>query len=321
MRRHLSVCLAVVVLLGVKILWFDTALSGSREDASPATVDIRDVSAYDPPRPLAKGPEPFVPEKNTTELCHPHGFRKKSGLFCVVAGIEHSGTTMVSSLLMNAPDLYGAFELGFLLAPTPKQFAKASLVPPMLFEGLVEPTTNHWWGLSIDQRDKILRASCVAEQYHLLRKHSPIYEALDTSWLVDKTPAYYRNLHAIMQRTPGIPFVVTQKDDDSIRRSFAKRGESKKMIDTTLRTFHRQLELAQKHLPDRLFVMNYTAFTEKPNETMEEVFAFLGLLWDPAYLTNDEFNRKGKLIGRPASPGFNATRSDCKDCVTNPYGN
>jgi hypothetical protein len=139
--------------------------------------------------------------------------------------------------------------------------------------------------------------------------------------VVDKTPAYYRDLYKIMQRTPGIPFVVTQNYDDSIRRSFAKRNVAMQDIEKRLRDFHRELELARKHFPDRLFVMkDYTAFTEKANGTMEKVYAFLGLLWDPAYLTNDKFIRKGKLIGRPASPGFNATRSDCKGCVTNPYG-
>lgn len=270
------------------------------------------------------GTEPLVPE--TTYLCSnnenylDYDFRKKSGIFCIITGIEHSGTTMVSSLLMNAPNVYGAFELGLLLAPTPQQFNNKKHVNPFFYDGLVASTTEHWWGLTTDQRDEMLQARCLAEQYNLLRKHSPYYKVLTTSWLVDKTPAYYKNLHQIMQRTPDVPFVVTQKDDESMRMSFRKRKMEESSIEKILGTFHEQLDLARKHFPERLYVLNHTALTEDPNRTMEGMFSFLGMQWDPSYLTNDEFNQKGQLFGRPPSPGFNASRSVCNDCVTNPYG-
>ena len=95
---------------------------------SPQNLSSSSLPQQQQPPPLALnvGTEPLVPE--TTYLCSnnenylDYDFRKKSGIFCIITGIEHSGTTMVSSLLMNAPNVYGAFELGLLLAPTPQQF-------------------------------------------------------------------------------------------------------------------------------------------------------------------------------------------------------
>lgn len=262
---------------------------------------------------LVAGPEPLIPE--SIDLCNPSEFQKKSGLFCIITGIEHSGTTMTSSLVMNAPNLYGAFELGILMAKTPRDFREG-----FFFDGITKPTTSHFWGLTEHQREQMQAASCVAEQYNIVRKYSPIYEALNTSWLVDKTPAYYRDLYAIMQRTPKIPFVVTQKNDDSIRKSLTKRNTGRRQIEKMLKNFHRQLNLAKKHFPERLFVLNYTSFEKDPNRNMNELFSFLGLRWDPSYLSNHPFNEKGKLFGTPPVPAFNSSRSDCDDCVTDPYG-
>ena len=72
--------------------------------------------------------------------------------------------------------------------------------------------------------------------------------------------------------------------------------------------------------PKDYFVLNYTSLIEDPNKNMDMLFSFLRLRWDPSYLTNHNFNQKGKLFGRPPSPGFNTTRAQCHDCITNPYG-
>ena len=42
------------------------------------------------------------------------------GLRAIVTGLEHSGTTLVTYLLYNAPCVIGAFETGYLLAGEPK---------------------------------------------------------------------------------------------------------------------------------------------------------------------------------------------------------
>ena len=41
----------------------------------------------------------------------------------IVTGFEHSGTTVLSQLVMSAPRHFGGFECGLLLACTPREFA------------------------------------------------------------------------------------------------------------------------------------------------------------------------------------------------------
>ena len=279
------------------------------------------------PMLLPLSPQPLIQENS--DLCNSNSnnnndnnnrnkeeedydFRKKSGLFCIITGLEHSGTTMASRLVMNAPHLYGAFELGLLLSENPRGFRHVK--PQFFYESITKPVNKQWWGITNNQREKLLEAKCHAEQYNLLRKYSPIYQVHNSSWIVDKTPRYYRTLYSIMQRTPKVPVIVTQKDDESIIRSFQKRGTSKKGIEQYLTIFHHQLKLSKKHFPERLFIMNQTAFTEDPDGVMVELFKFLGLQWDTSYLTNDAFNQKGGLLGIHQVPGFNRTRSECKDC-------
>ena len=283
------------------------------------------ISFHEPlPLLLPLSPLPFIITNSSSRRSNSKeeddfDFRKNSGLFCIITGIEHSGTTMTSSLVMNAPHLYGAFESGLLLSETPGEFRDVK--PHFFYEAISAPVKNHFWGLTNNQREELLEAKCHAEQYNLLRKYSPIYDVHNSSWIVDKTPGYYHNLYSIMQRTPKVPVIVTQKDDTSVIRSLQKRGASKLNIEQRLTDFHRELELSKKHFPERIFIMNHTAFTEDPDGVMAELFKFLGLQWDTSYLTNDAFNQKGILLGRPPVPGFNRTRSECKDCkATNPYG-
>jgi len=251
-------------------------------------------------------------EEEDDEVCNLRKFREKSGLFAIITGIEHSGTTITSSLVMNVPNLYGAFETGLLLSDTPSGFQ--NVTPPFFYKALTAPKKHHFWGLTHEQREELLHAHCPAEQYQLLRRHSPIYHVHNTSWIVDKTPAYTNQLFSIMQRTPGVPVIVTQKEDAAVIRSLQKRGAGKGSIQRRLVNFHRELTLCQSNFPARLYVLNHTTFTTSPNTVMTELFAFLGLLWDPSYLTNAAFNQKGKLLGRPPIPGFDQERSACVEC-------
>jgi len=52
-------------------------------------------------------------------------FRDASKLFAIVTGLWHSGTTMLSELVMSAPGVYGGFECGILCEKKPADFVKA----------------------------------------------------------------------------------------------------------------------------------------------------------------------------------------------------
>ena len=277
-----------------------------------------------PPSPSSRtqGAEPYVPE--TKDLCvdddddddgkHYHAttrsrFRKKSGLFCIVAGLEHSGTTMTSMLLMNAPNLYGAFECGLLMA---RKHGRQN-ISDFWHNGLIRPTKQRFWGLTEAQRYEIEHnASCIAEQYSLLRRYSPLFRPggiNQDSWLVDKTPRYYAKLHSVMTKTPGVPVILLHKNEDEIIRSYQKRGEK-----PNLEKYREQLEICQRDFPERLHVLNYTAMAEDPNKIMTDAFDFLGLQWNPEYLTNQALSEKGRPFGAGQAPGFSITRSNCVGC-------
>ena len=53
---------------------------------------------------------------------------------------------MASSLVMNAPDLYGAFELGLLLPETPGGFR--SIKSQVFYADITAPVTKNRWGLT-----------------------------------------------------------------------------------------------------------------------------------------------------------------------------
>merc|ERR1712107_619483 len=101
----------------------------------------------------------------------------------------------------------------------------------------------------------------------------------EESWIIDKTPAYYHNLFSIMQRTPGVPVIVTKKEDKAVRHSLRKRGASHSEIERRLLNFHRELDLCRTNFPERLFVLDHTEFTRYPNKVMTDLFVFLGLKW------------------------------------------
>ena len=49
-----------------------------------------------------------------------------------------------------------------------------------------------------------------------------------------------------MQRTPKVPVIFTQKDDESVIRSLRKRGAGEVDTAERLRILHHQVELSKK---------------------------------------------------------------------------
>lgn len=263
---------------------------------------------------------PRLPPLTEEDACkiksHDDDFRLRSGVFAIVAGLEHSGTTMAGSLLASAPNLYAGFECGLLAAEAPSEF---SSVDPF-FTWMAMPSTNHMWGLSPEHRDELLAANCHAQQYVQLRKYSPIYQIHNESWIIDKTPMYYRNLLSVMDRTPKVPVIVTWKEEKDIIRSFQKRNVPMQEINRRIDLFHTQLTLSQAKYKNRIYILNETEFANDPDIVMEQMFAFVGLKWNPSYKSMEAFNAKGIPIGRPKAPALNTTRSQCETCQSaTPY--
>lgn len=245
-------------------------------------------------------------------------FRQRSGVFCILAGIEHTATTYVSSMIMSVPNIVGAFE-GGLLVPNNTSGFTASMVEPFWYDHMVGNAKRHNvygivgfadWGLSVDQRDRLATAQCHAEQYVLLREYSPIFhtgnknninhdvqqqeeEEEEESWIIDKTPSYFRNLLSVMDRTPMVPVIVTHRSRDKLLKSFIeKHNATEHHFNVNWARYEEQLSLCQAKYPNRILVLDTTDIMHDVNGAMTKLFTFLGLRWDESYATLEGLHRK-----------------------------
>ena len=140
--------------------------------------------------------------------------RRPAVLHCIVTGLEHTGTTVLSDLIVSAHGLGGPFETGFLLAETP---AKFETVHPF-FEWLQLPMVNGHLELSEAQVAELLRAPDHAAMYEYVLRTSRLLAGVRA--YVDKTPAYWAQLNATMDRAPEVPIVIVQKGYERTRASY-----------------------------------------------------------------------------------------------------
>jgi len=244
-------------------------------------------------------------DKNVCNIAK-QDFRKASKLSAIVTGTAHSGTTIISQLIMSAPNIYGAQEGGLLLASEPSKFKEVS----PFYAWTMKSTINKFWGLSNDQRDLLLNSTCHAEMYVRLRRYSSLFfhPPNEESWILDKTPAYIRNLVDVMDRSPGVPVVVTEKSYHDQRASLKKRNVKNYIAKIIITAKDDSLREALKKYPNRIHIVNMTALYLDPNVVMGKVFDFLGLEWQPEYLTMEALNSK-RPIGSLKTLPFNATAS------------
>jgi len=238
-------------------------------------------------------------------------FRDASKLFTIVTGFQHSGTTILAQLIKSAPDVFGGFECGLLRnGTTPADFKN---VEPF-YDWMVWSTKEDLWGLSRESRDLLVSAKCDAEMYATLRDRSPLfhYSPNQNSYLVDKTPAYLLKLVDVMDRTPGIPVVIAQKNHEALIKTYKKRNFSDQRIEGEMRLRKKPLEAALKKYPDRIHIANTTRWYEDPDEVMEGVFNFLGLEWRSEYLTMAALNAK-RVSGSVMSKAFDTKKGTSKE--------
>ena len=95
-----------------------------------------------------------------------------------------------------------------------------------------------------------------------------------------------------MDRTPGIPVIVTRKTDEETVNALKKRNKSDREIEIKIKSNKRHLEDAINKYPDRIHIANTSNWFEDPDDVMGEVYNFLGLEWHSEYLNMEAFNAK-----------------------------
>jgi len=229
-----------------------------------------------------------------------HGF---SALRAIVTGIAHSGTTLISKLLFNAPCVIGAFETGFLLAETPRDIRE--VLPWIKWH--TDMKRKEMYMLKLEDIDTLAAARNFPEMLDTLRNISHLFNNLtDEPWcdkpyqMIDKTPMYIqeRYFERILRETDRahVPIVVVKKPYESLKKSWAKR---KALLERQYynMTYNNVERMISKY-PNRIMVVNRDDLVLNVESVMQEVFEFVGLEWRSDYLKMTNLKKKFAIYGK-----------------------
>ena len=213
----------------------------------------------------------------------------------IVTGMEHSGTTVTSMLIMSAPGTMGPVETGFLLAARPAEFDS---VRPWS-SWAKKSVQSGWLGFNDTQLKGLM-----AQQTHLAMYDYALRESLllrNAKTYVDKTPGYCYQLKEVMRRAPGVPVVVVTKRNP--------RGQTEERT----RAFQDSLTAAQQeHGTALIHVVRYEDLFQDPCKQViagRALFGFLGLSFDASWFDGKEIARKrgpNSDLDRQLHGGFGA---------------
>ena len=221
-------------------------------------------------------------------------------LFALVCGFEHSGTTLVSEILRQHPQLDSGFEGGFLLNNEAKEFLTT------------EPfytNSKKGWGLKDEDLSYICNGDNWAEVYLRIRERAEVIKNKNVS-LFDKTPRYMQKLPNVLERVPDIPCLVIVKDIRSVFWSSYKRAKMtmdewhkkifKRTCNHTLSYAKGWKEAIEKGLEKRILLIKYEELCLDQKNEVKKIFDFLGLEFQESYLTfnNPKYNN---VYGREIS--------------------
>lgn len=207
---------------------------------------------------------------------------------CIVTGMEHSGTTVVSQLLNAHPRVAAGVECGLLLRE-PKEFDQSKPFWDWLLD-------SGWgWGLLPAQRAQLLQVATYDEAYTLLNRYKgsahsgELREIFRSSDLIfDKTPAYVYHLPAIAKKVDA-PIIVTLKAPAEAWLSAQKHGLS---LPIFLHNYVVSTRAAAA--TPRAMIVFQRQIDEDMDAVMQDIAQYIGL---PGDYSMDAYNRRfGRLI-------------------------
>jgi hypothetical protein len=122
----------------------------------------------------------------------------------VICGLEHSGTTLVSDLFRQVPDIEAGFEVGVLMCDSPRTFIDLKPYNKNIITG---------WEISQDDLVDCCQTDDFSEFYRNLCSKSPLIGP-KTKRSFDKTPRYLSILDRACSKI-AVPFIVVYKDPRS----------------------------------------------------------------------------------------------------------
>jgi hypothetical protein len=201
----------------------------------------------------------------------------------VICGVEHSGTTLISDLFRQAPHVDSGFELGVMLAPTPRRFPEVASHFPYFASG---------WGLTEADAQYVCDTDDLPTFYARLQARDVLLKP-GTQIIFDKTPRYLAILDQCLARLAA-PFIVTWKDPRAIAWSnFQRSGEADfsawfgregPKVLAYLRGLYDQHARARAQANGRVLFMPLEHLCLRAGASCEALFAHAGVPFDPGYL-------------------------------------
>lgn len=222
-------------------------------------------------------------------------------LAVIMCGFERGGTTLMSEILRQNPQLDSGFEGGFLLAEEASDFVA------------IEPySTNlkNGWGLGDSQLNYICTANSWSDVYQRLIEQSPIIKNKDTL-VFDKTPKYMEVLSNVLTKVPNTHCIVVVRDPRAILYSWFKRSGLKKEV-----WLEKQLSMqAQRYLSyasgwktalenglgSQILLVKYESLCSNTLSECQRIFDFLGLDFYSYYLSFKYHKKYGNVYGGEVS--------------------
>lgn len=232
-------------------------------------------------------------------------------LFAVVTGRAHSGTTILSMLIKNAPGVFGGLEGGMLLARTPAELNRTRQIRNssnhrdrmlnFVDGNLLNPRKA--WNVSAAGLERLAASPCAVDLYERLLRESPLLRAMGPRvQVLDKFPEYERELSEILWRAPGVPFVVSEKGSspDAHERAQQRRAAFPHVRHTDWQRIH---------------FVRHEELLSNPSRTMRSVFSFLGLgndAWRDSFLNmSGVFAKLAPVLGQKEAAAIAQQFSFC----------
>jgi len=215
-------------------------------------------------------------------------FKKKSPLAFILTGFEHSGTTLVSEIMRQHPDIDSGFEGGLLLCNKISDFEK------------LEPFASNFknaWGIKDPDFVDICKSRNYSEAYEKIRLYSASIPNKKNK-IFDKTPRYLQKFPEVLARVPGVNAVVIVRDmraiiDSTFRRSGKELNEwMETTYPVTLKHTRSYLNGLSKALninkyKKRILVIRYEQLMLEQEDVSKAVFKHLDFKFNNDYLHFD----------------------------------
>ena len=224
-------------------------------------------------------------------------FQKNKPLAAIICGFPRGGTTLLSEVLRQHPNINAGFEGGLLLGNKPSDFEKIQPYSQMLQKS---------WKIE----DKALQYICHARDWLEAYRHLVECSSIITNkncWIFDKTPKCMQFLPHILQKIEAIPCLVIVRDPRAVLYSWSKRLSLNQKIsmeewlDQYLESSCNKYmafvngykKAIKKGYSHRILLVKYEDLCRNQAQEFEKIFDFIGLIFDSSYL---RFNSNFKNV-------------------------